>query len=473
LLVQLDEQDVDALFADVYKELSQRGGIRGFRPGKAPRGIIKRNYGAETIRTAAWAGFLQDKLPQILEEADLQVIEHPELPDLEELEFEEGAEVEFRTILTVRPRAELPEYKGIKVLKPTVQVADEEVEQALEELRDSYAEEVEADRDVVGDGDIVQAAVRVLIEGHDSEPEEREQTIEVGSGQYDPPIDEKLKGHLIGQTVTAEKVLPDDYEDENLRGKTVTVEATIKAIKVKQLPELDDEFARQVDADKYENLAALREGLVEQLTEQKERAARKALEEQVLSELLDSAQVDLPASLLEHLSAQEYARFVQDIEREGLGLQAALDVAETTEEETRGQVARRTEQNLKLELIWEALIEAEGLEASDEELEAELIRYAEEGDLDVALVRQAAEVQEQLQDTLRERVLRRKAMDIVLEAAEVEEVNADELGARLAAQRVAKEAAAEETMQAPETSEELEVQSSQEDTEGDQEEDEA
>jgi len=453
LSVNLAPEDVNELFDNVYKQLSQRGGIRGFRPGKAPKGLIKRYYGADVIRNAAWMEFVQDKLPRIIEQADLEVIDQPQLPTLDEIEFEEGSELQLKAIVTVRPRARLHNYKGLKLLRPTVEVSDEEIDNTIQQLRESFAEEREVDRDVVADGDIVEAKVRVRIEGREGEPQEQLQKIVVGSGQYDPPIDEKLKGHLVGQTVQAQKVLPDDYEDEALRGKTVTVEATIERIKVKQLPELNDEFAQQVDADKYQTLEQLREGVRQQIREQKEQAARRALEEQIVEQLLQQAEVDLPPRLVEQVADAEYQRYLQDLQAQGLDLQAALELGEMTQEQLRERLTARAERGLKLELIWEALIEAENLQVSDEELEEELNVYASEGDLDLDLLRQAVQVQEQLQNTLRQRVLRRKAIDVIIDAAQIEEVPAEDLEARLLARTVTSGQAQDSTQAGPESEE--------------------
>jgi len=230
-----ESDDVDKVFAKAYEQLRSEGRVPGFRPGKAPRAILKRHYSDDIIRELAWTAFLEDIYAPALQDSDLDPIFPPEAPLLEEVDdFAEGQPVEVETVLTVHPEPDLPDYKALKLIKARTEVTDEEIDEQLEQLRESYADEIEVERESVAEGDLVRVGMKIV--GPNGELVEETESEFIANRDSEQPVARKLSGHIIGQVVTDETTIAEDFDDEKLAGQTLSIEATINGLKERKLP---------------------------------------------------------------------------------------------------------------------------------------------------------------------------------------------------------------------------------------------
>ncbi len=424
LKLQLSAEDVDKAYGQVFEELSDQGGIPGFRPGKAPPVIIRRRYDEDMLQELAWVRLIEEHYPTLVEDEKLEPLEDPSFPDLENLDFGENKPVEFSITLTVRPRPTIEQYKGLHIFKPSAEVTEKDIEDILEEFREAGAEDVEVDREEVAEGDLVTATLTVLADGAEEPLTKGEQDFVVGGDRYAPAIDQEMLGKKIGDTVSLEYEYPEDHEDAELAGKKATVSATIDQIMERKLPELDDEFA--ATQGDFETLEEWTEVLTEQLARQSEQQARQEAENNALAAILAGTQIDLPESLVERAAADGFDKFQLDLEREGLSLEAFAEIAQVEEDEVKANETARAEASLKLHFVLDEIRRLEELELDEEDFEAEIARFAESAGVDADFVRQSLQVQEGLEEQLRERAMRNKIINFIIENSEIEEVAREE-----------------------------------------------
>ncbi len=428
--VTADPEDMRNIFAKTYQRLAQQGQVPGFRPGKAPAAVIKRQYPQDVIRRLAWGLFVEDIYVPALENSRLRPLAGPQFPDLDEVEnFAEGETVEVKTVLTVHPRPKLPDYKSLKLLRPDTEVSDEDVQQQLEQLREAYAEEIEVDRDSVAEGDVVQAEVQVC--RADTEEVIEETTARfIADRDSDQPVARKLSGHMVGQTVTDETTIAEGHADEELAGQTVIVKATIKEIKQRQLPELDDEFAGQVD-EELESLEALRDRIREQLTRSREAAGDEAARNMAMNVVAAATDIDLPEELVNSVTADQVESYMQYLQQEGVSTEQTLEAVQQDEEGVVSEAAYRAQQGLKLHYIFQEIAELEELEIADEDLDDAVGSYAQDNNLDEQMVRQAIQLHEEVADQVRDYARRHQVMQLLVDNAEIEQVPWDGFAVRM------------------------------------------
>jgi len=492
--IRLDATEVQGAFDRTYQQLSSRGGIKGFRPGKVPRSILERHYDRDAIRAATYEAVIQDRLQETMEQENLRPIdqigievgappdedemlaetiraglvreedaedevEEPELADDEagegaedgdpdhEHEFEddlpeiplvEGEPFEFYTVFTAYPRPTLPDLSDLKLRRPVAEVTEEQVGDHLERLRRINAEEVEVDRDTIEEGDLVVADVKVVAEGEDAdELEPSQQEIVVGEREYLGEIDRALIGHVPGDIVEAEFDYGDDHPDEDLRGRAGRIIAEIDSFSGRELPELDDEFARGLGA--YESLDDLRESIRSALVAAEEEHAHEELRAQVMRYVLEGTEVELPEEFVERAAAGTHEQLMRELRQTGMSLAEFAEAADTAEEDLRAGQRTRAESGLKLHFALETLAEQLEIEVAEEDIAAEIARIADESGGDVGFAQQAAMLQPDFAEEIQDRALRRKLIEQVIASAEVEDVPAEQYHAEQAAEEDAAE----------------------------------
>ncbi len=408
--------DVDKVFAKAYEQLRSDGKVPGFRPGKAPRAILKRHYSDDIIRELAWSAFLEDIYAPALEDSDLNPIFLPQVPSLEEVDdFAEGRPLEVETVLTVHPEPDLPDYKALKLIKARPEVTDEEIDEQLEQLRESYADEIEVDRESVAEGDLVRVAMSIV--GPDGETVQETESEFIADRDSDQPVARKLSGHMIGQVVTDETPIAEDFDDEELAGQTVTIKATIESLKERKLPELDDDFAADVD-EELASLEELRARIADQLANSKHRAAGRSLRNMAITMVMQASRIDLPQELIDNVAASQVQSYMQYLQGQGLSAEESIQAMRDDQDTVSNQVV----DGLKLRYVFQAIADQEEIEITDEDLEAAIPGYATENDTDEQMVREAAEVHEEMENRLRNFATQERIIQILLENAETEEV---------------------------------------------------
>lgn len=462
--IRLDAGEVQGAFDRTYQELSNRGGIRGFRPGKVPRVILDRHYDPKVIRAVTYESLVQERLEEAMNANGLRPIDRVEIEagappeddellvakiksglarsedeekeEVEEQEVEEAAEeeevplvegepFEFYAVFTAYPRPKLPDLSGLKLRRPVAEITDEEIDEQTERLRQINAEEVEVERDTIEEGDLVIADVKVVLEDEDpDEVEATEREIIIGEREYLGDIDKALVGHKVGDVVEADFAYEEDHPDENLRGRRGRIVAEIKEFRGRELPELDDDFARSLG--NYESLEELRNSIRNQLDEARQEQAHEELRAQVMRYVLEGTEVELPEEMIERAAERSYEQLLREVQQMGMSPAEFAEVAGLDEEELRNNQRARAESGLKLAMALDALAEQLGVEVTEEDLTAELQRIAEEGGGDIEFVLQAAALQPNFAEEVRDRVRSRKVIDQIIASAQIEDVPAEE-----------------------------------------------
>lgn len=422
LKFQLDKDDVRKAFDKVYSELAQGGAVPGFRPGKAPARLIKRRFKPEILRDMFWMKAVETFVEPELQKEELEVIGDPDFPDFSEIVVAEDEGVEFAIKVTVRPTPELPEYAGMKLNRMDASISDEDVAKVIEQMREAAAKEVDVeDRDTIADGDIVEAEVSVMLEGEEEPRHTSTQKFEIGSGRYQPAIDQEMVGKKIGDAVEVANEYPEDHPDEELAGNKGAIKATIQSIQVKVLPEVNDEFAQA--QGEYTDLADLQAKMREKLEKDAATQSKQALENDALSTVVKDTVIDMPESIVDNVARRGYQSFLQDLQSEGLSLDQFKEIANVGDNVLMANERVRAGITLKVEFTLEALAKAEGIEVDDAAVEEEVAQFAAENNLEEKFVRDALDLQEGFREQLEARAQRRLTLQALLNKAEIEDVS--------------------------------------------------
>ena len=373
---------VDKAYQKLYQDISQRGSVPGFRPGHVPAWRARRHFGAELCDQAVMSDLLQESIEKALTYGELNALEPPGFDD--EMSATEGQPVEVEPTLIVRPEVHLPALEGIEIEVPDPEPTAEQIDLAIRELRDAATETVEVERKEVQQGDLVDVTLKTAVEGEEEEEEdEREESFIVGESRYDPAIDEPLLGHSVGDTVEFPIEYPKKRSMGALAGKTVAMTMAITGLRERQVPDLNDEFAAQ--AAEVADVAALREKVAEQVRRENEEVAQAVLEARAARWLREHLHLDLPGAFREEVAAE-------------------------TEE------AEDALGSISVYLACQEILQAQGGEVSDDEVRAEYVAAGTQAGLKPETLAKE-ELPKDIISQIRERLIRRRALAIVGQAA--------------------------------------------------------
>lgn len=424
--ITLEPAEVNSFFDKVYQRLSQSGRIRGFRPGKAPKSIVRHVFGEDQIRASAYVQIIEELLPKALESLGRRVLGEPALPAFEEVALAENTPVTLPITVSVYPEAQVGELGEMKILRPSLGAADKEVQEVVEELREQKASFEEVTR-AVAPGDRVTADL-AFYEGDELKSSRQGMTFEAVAPQEgeEPTVASRVIGHFVGQTVVVET--KGDDEASTTEHAPSRVEVTIRKVEQKVLPELSDDFARSVGD--YENLGALEEDIRSQLAAQKQRRAWERMESQALAYLLAATDVELPEILLQQVTAARLEELDEDIRGLGSSLQELSAAGTLDIQKVEDAERQRAAVGLEVKLALEALAKREDLEPEEQDIEAEIEELARKTRNEVDFVRQAYELQDDVREQIESRALVRRAVRWIIEKAQVEEVPDEEFEER-------------------------------------------
>jgi len=411
------EVPTEALERELNTAASQLGRemrVPGFRSGKVPPEVVLRQVGREAVLDEAVRHGLPGWYEEALADAGIQTVGDPQV-DLSDLP-EKGAPLAFTIEVGVVPPAQLGEYRGVEVGRREPKVDDQEVQAELERMRESLASLETVEREA-GEGDFVVMDYVGSVDGTPFEGGEgRGQVVELGSGRLIPGFEEQLTGGTAGEERTVELAFPDDYPAEQLAGKDASFAVEVKEVKEKRLPELDDDFA--VEAGGYDSLDELRAEIESRIAQAEERAIEAEFREAAVDAVVDQAKIELPHELVHSKAHEMWHRTARRLAAQGIQPEQYLQMAGKTEEELVVESESDAETALKREAVLAAIVEAEGIEVSDEEIEQALRASAPPDASDKQLKRALKRARSQGADeALREDIAMRKAVDLVVEAA--------------------------------------------------------
>lgn len=408
--IEVDQERLEKSIDAAYKRVASRARIPGFRPGKAPRKIVERMVGREGLIREALDTLVPDVYNEAIESEQVFAVDQPEL-EIVELE-----PVRFKATVPVRPDIELGDYKGIRVTRDAVDVTDEMVDEQLQALRRRFASQVPAEREAQWD-DILIADVVSTIEGEDFvEDRDAEFPLREGATLLLPGLAEVFVGMKAGDEKTVEIDVPDDFQVERFRGKKASFTLTVKEVKEEQLPELDDEFAQQVN-EEFETLDALKDRIEADLTTQLEQAADAKLQSEAVDQMVERATLEYPRVYVE--------REIDSLVRENMGnnRQAYLDYLGRigqSEEDFRETMRETAETRVQRSLVLSRMAEAEGIDVADEEIDAELDRIVEPAGEEAERLREIFDTTEG-RATIRRNLLSERTLARIKEIVTVEE----------------------------------------------------
>jgi trigger factor len=420
LKVEVPVEEVNAAFERTYGAYARHLKIPGFRPGRVPRELIKQRF-AKEAREEVVKSLVPEALQSAVVERMLRVVGDPQIGDLS---ISEGEPLRFKATIEVLPEFELKEYKGLKLTKRVAVVTDEKVEHTLEHLRQSAAEFVPVEDRPSRDGDFVS----VNLVGKYVEPPEEEDLksddvqVEIGADGVQPEFSENLRGVKAGDVREFRVKYPEDFSAEGLAGKTIDFTATVVAVREKEAPELDDEFAR--DFGDYENLQQLRDRIRENLTASAEARAEADLREGAVKRVLEDYDLEVPSALVEPQVADRAREFAYILMRNGVPPQTIKEIDwEERMKEFRPLAAR----DVRMALVFAKIGEAEKVEVSGWEVDAEIERMAGASG-EPANQLKARLTKDDSLSSIKNRLRHQKALEAVIKHAEVavEDFNEDQ-----------------------------------------------
>jgi trigger factor len=399
------ETALDKAFAKVVKTVQ----VPGFRKGKMPRAMFEKRFGVESLYQDAVDIVLPDAYVKAVEESGIDPIDQPSI-DIKEIE--RGKALVFTADVTVKPEVKLGDYKGLEVEELEVAVTDEDVDNELQQLRERHAELVVKEEGAVEEGDTVVMDFEGFLDGEAFEGGKGENhSLEIGSGQFIPGFEEKLVGKEAGVETEIQVTFPEDYHAEELAGKEATFKVTIHEIKSKELPELDDEFAKDVD-DEVETLDALKTKKREQLESEKKQNADNAKREELINKATDNAEVEVPEVMVDSELDRMMREFEQRLQMQGMTLDLYYQFSGQDENALKEQMREDAGKRVKTNLTLEAIVKAENLDVSDEDVNAELETMAGMYGTDKEQLKQMLGGN---LDAIKEDLLFRKAIDFLVE----------------------------------------------------------
>jgi len=412
--VEVPTEALERELNSAASELGREMRVPGFRSGKVPAEVVLRQVGREAVLDEAVRRGLPGWYEQALADTGIQTVGDPQV-DLSDLP-EKGAPLAFTIEIGVVPPAQLGEYKGVEVGRRGPKVDDQEVQAELERLRESHASLETVDR-AAGDGDFV---VMDYVGSLDEEPfeggEGRGQVVELGSGRLIPGFEDQLKGASAGEERTIELTFPDDYPAEELAGQDASFAVQVKEVKEKRLPELDDDFA--VEAGGYDSLDELRTEIESRIAQAEERAIEAEFREAAVDAVVDKAKIQVPKELVHSKAHEMWHRTARRLAAQGVNPEQYLAMTGKDEEELVVESEPEAETALKREAVLAAVVEAEGIEVSDEEIEQALRGSAPPDATEKQLKRLMKRARSQgADDALREDIAMRKAVDLIVENA--------------------------------------------------------
>ena len=405
LTIETSAEEFEAAVNTAYLKMRGKINVPGFRVGKAPRKIIEKMYGAEVFYEEAVNILLPDAYEGAVKEKELNVVGYPEV----ELESCTKDGVVFKCTVAVYPEVKLGQYKGLEAPKAEVKVAAADVNARLKEMADRNSRLVSVDRAVkkgdTADIDFEGFDNGVAFDGGKGENFD----LEIGSGSFVPGFEDQLIGMKAGEEKDIDITFPKDYTPE-LAGKPVVFHVKVNEVKVKEVPALDDEFAK--DVSEFDTLKDLKADIKKKLTAERTEAAQRAFEDVLMAKVAEGVEADVPHEMVDLQAEQMTEGFKQQLAAQGIPFDQYLKMTNTTEADFKSQAYGPAEQQVKMDLAISAIVKAEGLEASDDEVEAEMKKVADKYGMDLDTVKKYLRPEE-----VKEQVIREKVIKLVADSA--------------------------------------------------------
>ncbi len=412
LEITVEAEKFEEAIKKVYFKSAKYFNIPGFRKGKAPMQIVEKYYGKEIFYEDAFNEVAQDALEEAVEENKLEVVSRP---DIEVTQIEKGKDLIFTAIMQTKPEAELGKYKGIEIEKIEYNVSDEDIEHELGHMQEHNARMVSIEDRPVESGDIATIDFEGFVDGKAFEGGKAEgHELEIGSNTFIPGFEDQVIGMKIDEEKDIQVKFPDEYFSKDLAGKDATFKVKVHEIKKKELPELDDEFAK--DVSEFDTLKELKEDIKQKQQKQNDDKAKYETQEAVMKAVCENVKVEIPSGMVELEIDNMLKEIEQRLSYQGLKLEQYLQMMGKKEEDMRKEYEPQAIDAIKSRLALEAVIKAEKIEATDEEVDEKLKEmaknYGKENDEEFLK-------NENVRKYIKEGLASEKAMDFLVKNAKI------------------------------------------------------
>lgn len=373
LTIEVSADTFSKAVESAFQKNKNRFNVPGFRKGKVPRKMIEKMYGAGIFYEEAANAVIPDAYEKALEECTETIVSSPKV---DVVQIEEGKPFIFTAEVALKPEVTLGAYKGVQVEPVQVSVTDEEIEADLKQQQENNARTVAVEGRPVADGDIAVIDFEGFVDGAAFEGGKGENySLTIGSHSFIDNFEEQLIGKNAGDSCEVNVTFPEDYQAKELAGKPALFKVTVKEIKEKQLPELDDEFAGEVS--EFDTLEEYKADIRKKLEERKAEEAKNQKEDAVIDAIVADAKMEIPDAMVETQQRQMVDDFAQRMQMQGLTMEQYFQFTGQTYDGMVEQMKPQAERRIKSRLVLEAVVAAEGIEASEEDYEAEIARMAD------------------------------------------------------------------------------------------------
>ena len=409
LTFSVDQKEIQKGLTVAFNRVKKNLNVPGFRKGKVSRTVFDRMYGEESLYEDALNAVLPANYDAAVAEAGINPVSQPEI---NVKSMNKGEDWVITAKVTVKPEVKLGEYKNLTVAKQDREASEADVDARLADLQKQHAELVVKEEEAV-EGDTVVIDYEGFVGEEAFEGGKGENySLELGSGSFIPGFEDQLIGKKAGENVDVVVTFPEEYQAEDLAGKEATFKVTVHEVKAKELPELDDEFAKDID-DSVETLAELREKFLAEIKDSKEEAAKDAVEEAAIRAAVENAEiVELPHVMVHDEVHRAMDEFLNNMQRQGIAPEMYYQLTGSTEADLHKQFEGEADNRVKTNLVIEAIAKAEGFEATAEEIEAEIKELAESYNMPEAQVRRVLS-----EDMLKHDITMKKAVEIITSTA--------------------------------------------------------
>ena len=411
LTIEVSAEELEKGLQEAYLKNRGKLSVPGFRKGKVPRQLIEKMYGPEIFYEDAANDLIPDAYVKAADESGLTIVSRPEI-DI--VSIEKGVGFTFTAEVALKPDVTLGEYKGLEVPVSSIEVTDEEVEAEVEKERERNSRTITVEGRPVEDKDMTTLDFEGFVDGEAFEGGKGEDyPLTIGSGSFIPGFEEQLIGAEIGKEVEVKVTFPEDYHADNLKGKDAVFKCTVKEIKTKELPEADDDFA--MDVSEFDTMEEYRADIRKNLLEKKEATAKAAREDAVIEKIIEGATMEIPDAMLDTQARQMLDEYAQRLAYQGMSMEQYMQFSGATPQGLMEQMKPQALKRIQSRLVLEAVAKAENIEISEEEMNEEIKKMAEQYKMEVEKVEEILDDASRKQ--MREDLAIQKAVDLVREAA--------------------------------------------------------
>ncbi len=411
LVIETTAEEFEKGLNEAYNKNKNKITIPGFRKGKAPRKMIEKLYGAEIFYEDAANAIIPEAYAQAAEESKLEIVSQPKI---EVVELEQGKPFVFSAAVAVKPEVELGQYKGVEVAKVETEVTDEDVANELKKIQEQNSRTISVAERAVKDGDMTVIDFEGFVDGEAFEGGKGENyPLTIGSHSFIDNFEDQIIGMNIGDEKEINVTFPEEYHAEELKGKPATFKVKVNEIKEKQLPELDDDFAQ--DVSDFDTMDAYKESLVKQIADRKANEAKVKKEDEAMEKIIEAAKMDIPEAMVDTQVNRMAEDFARRLQQQGLSIEQYFQYTGMTAQKVLEDMKPEALTRIKSRLVLEAIVKAENIEVSEDEVNAELQKMADMYKMELDKVKELMGENEEKQ--IKEDLAVQKAVDLIVDTA--------------------------------------------------------